>query len=82
MRCNTRTGRLGLRWLTERENTGIRMLWLAGCLSAGCQPVGQNQAIALMAADRRLLWRAALFLWMIFLSAMESTTLVDLLKTA
>src|SRR5512135_2260199 len=38
-------------------------------------------AIALIAADRRLLWRAALFLWMIFLSAMLSTVLVDSLST-
>ena len=34
-----------------------------------------------MAADRRLLWRDAVFLWMIFLSAIESNTLVDALKT-
>ncbi len=34
-----------------------------------------------MAAARRLLWRAALFLWMIFLSAMRSTMLEDWLST-
>ena len=33
--------------------------------------------MALMAADSRLLWRAAAFLWMIFLSAMESMTLIE-----
>jgi len=32
------------------------------------------QAMALTAAERRLLWRAALFLWMMCLSAMESIT--------
>src|SRR6202521_3551219 len=35
-----------------------------------------------MAADRRLLWRAALFLWMIRLSAMRSITLVEVRNTA
>src|SRR5690606_18912355 len=43
---------------------------------------GTDQAaIALTAADRRLLWRAALFLWMIFLSAMLSMVLIDVLNT-
>jgi len=34
-----------------------------------------------MADDRRLLWRAALFLWMMFLSATRSITLVAFCKT-
>lgn len=36
-----------------------------------------NQASAFKAAARRLLWRAALFLWMIFLSAMRSMVDTD-----
>src|SRR5687768_14635687 len=36
-----------------------------------------DQAIALIAADSRLLWRAALFLWMIPLSAMQSIVPMD-----
>ena len=35
-----------------------------------------------MAADRRLLWRAALFLWMMFLSAIESIVLAARCNTA
>src|SRR6266481_3026961 len=35
-----------------------------------------------MAADKRLLWRAALFLWMIFLSAMLSSELTEFWYTA
>src|SRR5690606_41641544 len=38
--------------------------------------------ISLMAAARRLLWRAALFLWMMFLSAMRSMTLEVLRNTS
>jgi hypothetical protein len=34
-----------------------------------------SYASALTAAARRLLWRAALFLWMMFLSAIESIVL-------
>src|SRR5690606_27999014 len=39
-------------------------------------------ASALMAAARRLLWRAALFLWMMFLSATRSITLVAFWNTS
>src|SRR5699024_9057417 len=46
------------------------------------KPSYKNQAIALMAAARRLLWRAALFLWMMFLSATRSMTLEALRKTS
>src|SRR5690606_20291601 len=45
------------------------------------KPPGLDQARALIAADRRLLWRAALFLWMICLSATRSITAVALRKT-
>lgn len=41
----------------------------------GCHKTSPQAALrALIWADRRLLWRAALFLWMIFLSAMRSMT--------
>lgn len=51
-------------------------------LTSGKPANQKNQAVAvavapnaLMALVRRLLWRAALFLWMIFLSAIESMVL-------
>ncbi len=46
-------------------------------LSPGDAEAQACQASALIAADRRLLWRAALFLWMILLSAMLSMTDTD-----
>src|SRR3990167_7453485 len=45
--------------------------------------VGETQAArALILADRRLLWRAALFLWKMPLSAIESITLWAVLKAS
>src|SRR5690606_23340160 len=50
--------------------------------SPGARGGRMAQASALMAAARRLLWRAALFLWMMFLSATRSITLVAFWNTS
>src|SRR5690606_41312235 len=57
----------------ETKNAGINEKRAQGALFL--VPDEPDQAMALTAAARRLLWRAALFLWMMFLSATRSMTL-------